>query len=110
MLYVSAERIQWQSMDDATRNEIAECLERLAAQPAWNAELWQRCYELVTANLNDELLAYIHDDLIHYTGTPLFRSEPRTADLQRFSQGFRDIADAVRSRMSLTDFKKLPER
>jgi hypothetical protein len=93
-------------MDDATRNEIAESLEQLAAQPVWNAELWQRCYDLVTANLKDELLAYIHDDLIHYTGTPLFRSEPRPADLQRFSQGFRDIAEAVRSRMTPTDFKK----
>jgi len=93
-------------MDDATRNEIAECLEQLAAQPAWNAELWQHCYHLVAANLNDELLACIHDDLIHYTGGPLFRSEPRPADLQSFSQEFRDIAGALRSRMSVTDFKK----
>jgi len=51
------------------------------------------------------LLAYIHDDLIHYTGRSLFRSEPRPADLQSFSQEFRDIAGALRSRMSLTDFK-----
>ena len=93
-------------MDDATRNEIAECLEQLAAQPAWNTELWQHCYDLVAANLNDELLACIHDDLIHYTGGPLFRSEPRPADLQSFSQEFRDIAGALRSRMSVTDFKK----
>jgi hypothetical protein len=96
-------------MDDATRNEIAECLEQLAAQPAWNAELWQHCYDLVAANLNDELLACIHDDLIHYTGRPLFRSEPRLADLQSFSQEFRDIAGALRSRMSVTDFKKRDE-
>jgi hypothetical protein len=93
-------------MDDATRNEIAECLEQLAAQPAWNAELWQHCYDLVAANLNDELLACIHDDLIHYTGRPLFRSEPRPADLQSFSQEFRDIAGALRSQMSVADFKK----
>jgi hypothetical protein len=93
-------------MDDATRTEIAECLERLASQPAWNGELWQRCYDLVAANHNDELLAYIHDDLIHYTGRPLFRSEPRPADLQAFSQEFKDIASAVRLRMSLEDFKK----
>jgi hypothetical protein len=32
-------------MNDATRNEITECLERLAAEPRWNAELWQRCYD-----------------------------------------------------------------
>lgn len=61
-------------MDDTTRNEIAQCLERLAAQLVWNPQLWQRCYDLVMANLNDELLAYIHDDLIHHTGRPLFRS------------------------------------
>ena len=48
---------------------------------------------------------YIHD-LIHYTGHSLFRSEPRPADLQSFSQEFRDIAGALRSRMSVTDFKK----
>jgi peptidoglycan/xylan/chitin deacetylase (PgdA/CDA1 family) len=97
------------AMDDLTRNEIAECLERLAGQAIWNAELWQRCYDLVKANLNDELLAYIHDDLIHYTGRSLFRSEPRPADLQTYSQEFRDIAAALRSRMSLTDFKKYYE-
>jgi len=59
----------------------------------------------VAANLNDELLACVHDDLIHYTGRPLFRSEPRPADLQSFSQEFRNIAAALRSRMSVTDFK-----
>lgn len=96
-------------MDDATRNEIAECLEQLAAQPTWNAELWQHCHDLVAANLNDELLACIHDDLIHYTGGPLFRSEPRPADLQSFSQEFRDIAGALRLQMSVTDFKKRGE-
>ena len=96
-------------MDDAIRNEIADCLERLASQPVWNEELWQRCYDLVGANHNDELLAYLHDDLIHYTGRSVFRSEPRPADLKAFSQEFRDFASAVRSRMSLQDFKKYHE-
>jgi hypothetical protein len=93
-------------MNDTTRNEIAECLERLAAEPRWNGELWQRCYDLVTANSDDELLAYLHDDLIHYTGTPLFRSEPRPVDLQPYSQEFKNFAAALRSRMSLAEFKK----
>src|SRR4051794_25363219 len=93
-------------MDDTTRNQVADCLETLAAQPVWNAEVWQRCYDIVTANIDDDLLAYIEDDLIHYTGRPLWKSEPRAADLQRYSQQFRDIAAAVRSRMSLADFKK----
>ena len=86
-------------MNDATRNEIAEYLERLAAEPRWNAELWQRCYDLVNANSDDEVLAYLQDDLIHYTGTPLFGSEPRPVDLHTYSQEFRDFAVAVRSRL-----------
>lgn len=93
-------------MDDVTRNEIAGGLEQLASQAMWNEELWQRCYDLVAANHDEALLAYIHDDLIHYTGRPLFRSEPRPKDLRSFSQEFRDIANALRSRMSLEDFKK----
>jgi hypothetical protein len=92
-------------MDEATRQEIADCLERLAAEPSWNGNLWQRCYDLVTANWDDELLAYLHDDLVHYSGTPLFRSEPRPADLQRYSQEFRDFASALRARMLLAEFK-----
>ena len=93
-------------MDDATRNEIAECLETLAAQVVWNATIWQRCFDFVNANADDELIAYFFDDLIHYTGTPLFRREPRPADIKPYSQEFRDMAQAVRSRMSLSDFKK----
>ena len=92
-------------MDDATRHEIANCLDQLAAEPRWNGDLWQRCYGLVKANCDDELLAYLHDDLIHYTGTPLFRSEPRPVDLQRYSLEFRDFATALRSRMSVAEFK-----
>ena len=94
------------SMDDATRNEIADALDQLAAEPRWNEDLWQRCYDLVGANADEELLAYLHDDLIHYTGTPLFRSEPRPVDLQRYSREYRDFAAAIRSRMSLAEFKK----
>ena len=93
-------------MDKAKRDEIADCLDQLAAEPRWNAALWQRCYDLVTTNADNDLLAYLHDDLIHYTGRPLFRSEPRAADLQAYSQEFRDFAAALRSQMSLEEFKK----
>jgi hypothetical protein len=93
-------------MDDATRDEIANCLDSMATESRWNGDLWQRCYDLVKANCDDELLAYLHDDLVHYTGTPLFRSEPRPADLQTYSQEFRDFAAALRSRMPLAQFKK----
>ena len=95
------------TMNDETRNEIANCLDRLAAEPRWDGDLWQHCYDLVGANTDDELLAHLHDDLIHYTGTPFLRSEPRPADLQSYSQEFRDFAVAIRSRMSLANFKKI---
>jgi hypothetical protein len=94
-------------LDDSTRIEIAKSLDDLAAQDVWNADVWQRCYDLVGANMTlDDLVAYVHDDLIHYTGTPLFRSAPRPKDFEPYRQQFRDIASALRSRMSLTDYKK----
>jgi hypothetical protein len=55
-------------MDDVTRSEVAECLESLADQAARNPELWQRCYDLVRANSDNELLGYVLDDLTHYSG------------------------------------------
>jgi hypothetical protein len=57
------------------------------------------------ANGDEELVAYLHDDLVHYSGTPLFSSEPRPVDLRGYSQEFRDFDVALRSRMSLADFK-----
>jgi len=93
-------------MDDKTRNEIAESLETLAEQPAWNAAVWQRCFDMVKTNADDELVAYFIDDLVHYTGTPLFRREPRPEHIKSYAPEFRDMAHAVRSRMSLSDFKK----
>ncbi len=94
-------------LGDAKRIEIAKSLEDLAAQNAWNKDVWQRCYDLVGANLDqDDLVAYVHDDLIHYTGKPLWSSEPRAKDFEPYRQQFRDIALALRSRMSLADYKK----
>ncbi len=58
-------------MDDAVRVRIAEALETLADQPVWSDEVWSHCYELVKANLDEELVAYVHDDLIHCSATPL---------------------------------------
>ncbi len=93
-------------MDDATRNEIADCLEALAAQSVWNAAVWQRCFDIVNANADDELVAEFTDDLIHYSGIPLFRREPGPKDIKRYSGDLRYMAQAVRSSMSLKDFKK----
>ena len=92
-------------MDETTRNQIADCFEQLAAEPRWNGELWQRCYDLVTAHLDDELVAYTMDDLIHYSGRPLFRSEPRPKDIQSYAQEFREFAVALRSLLSLSEYK-----
>ena len=93
-------------LDDAKRIEIANSLEDLAAQEVWNSEVWQRCYDLVAGSMDaEELLGYVHDDLIHYTGRRLFRSAPLAKDFSPFRQEFRDVATALRSRMSLSDYK-----
>jgi hypothetical protein len=55
-------------VDDVTKAAVIECLERLADQAAWNPDVWQRCYDLVVANMNNELLQYVRDDVIHYSG------------------------------------------
>ncbi len=94
-------------LDDVTRTEIAESLERLAAQDIWNSDVWQRCYDFVAANMkNDALLGYVHDDLIHHTGRRLFRSAPIPADFNEYRQEFRDVAAALRLHVSLAEYKK----
>src|SRR4051812_6592903 len=94
-------------LEDAQRLEIASSLDELAAQDVWNPEVWEHCYYLVSANMNkDDLLSYVHDDLIHYTGTRLFRSVPLAKDFNPFRQEFRDIAAALRSRTSLADYEQ----
>jgi len=94
-------------LDATTRMEIVKSLDDLAAQDLWNADEWQRCYDLVGANAKlDDLVAYVYDDLIHYTGTPLFRSAPRPRDFEPYRQQFRDTASALRSSMSLAEYKK----
>jgi hypothetical protein len=99
-------------MDDFTRNEVAECLECLADQAVWNPELWRRCYDLVGINWDNELLKYVHDDLIHYDGVFHsrnilgFRVKPNRSELEHYGQEFRDIAAALRLSMSLSEAKK----
>ncbi len=99
-------------MDDATRNAIAEALDNLATQESWNPDLWQRCYDLVTANWENELLNYVHDDLIHYDGNFHsrnllgFRVKPDPHQLEDCRHEFRAIAAALRANLSLEDAKK----
>jgi hypothetical protein len=99
-------------MDEATRNEVAECLERLADEAEWNPDLHKRCYDLVGANWDNELLKYIHDDLIHYDGLFHsrnilgFRVKPNRRELEDYRHEFRSIAAALRAGLSLVDAKK----
>jgi len=99
-------------MDGAILNEIAEALERLADQPAWNPEVWQGCHDLVKANWDNELLEYVYDDIIHYSGLFHarnllgFRVKPDRLQLAQYRQEFRDIASALRSGISLKEAKK----
>ena len=99
-------------MDEITRNEVASSLERLADAERWNSDLWKRCHELVKANWEDELLAYVYDDVVHYSGAfhsrniVGFRVKPGRYQLEHYRQEFRDIAAALRSSMSLGEAKK----
>jgi hypothetical protein len=94
-------------LDEAKRMEIAKSLDDLAPQDTWSADVWQQCFDLVTANMNeDDLLGYVLDDLIHYTGTRLFRWAPMAKDFSRYRPEFRDVATALRSGMSLADYRK----
>ena len=99
-------------MEDPTRNEIASHLDELADQQQWNPELWQLCYDLIGAHSDDELLAYIHDDLIHYSGQVHalnllgFRVKPDRYQMENYRQEFRGIASALREKLSLEEAKK----
>jgi hypothetical protein len=98
-------------MDERTRMEVADCLERLAEQPLWNPALWQSCYDLVQANWDNELLKYVYDDVVHYSGEFHsrnifgFRVKPDPHQLENYRYEFRSIAAAVRSDMTLAKAK-----
>ncbi len=99
-------------MNEKKRNEVAECLQQLADQETWDSELWQRCHDLVTSNSGNELLEYVHDDVIHYSGLFHernifgFRVKPDHEQLRQYRQEFRDIATALRTSMSLAEARK----
>jgi hypothetical protein len=100
-------------MDEKTRCYVADCLENLASQDSWNSDAWRRCYDLVSANMDgDQLLKYVHDDIIHYEGEFHsrnilgFRVKPDQSQLERYRQEFRDVACSLRARLSLHDAKE----
>jgi hypothetical protein len=99
-------------MDEAALKAVAESLEHLAEQEVWNPELWQRCYDLLKANWDNDLLEYVYDDVVHYSGEFHsrnifgFRVKPDRYQLEHYRQEFRDIAKALRSSMPLSEAKK----
>ena len=97
-------------MTDATRIEVADSLDRLANIEDWDKEVWRRCYDLVSANLDDELLAYVHDDLVHCTGVrffdSIFKKNPKPPDFRSYQAEFGELATALRSGMLLKQFKR----
>ena len=96
-------------MDDETRRQIAMRLETLVELQAWDDDVWQSCYDLVKANMDDKLVSYVHDDLIHCSATPiqLFRfGHTRKHPLfGNYKQEFRDIAAALRAGLSLQQYR-----
>jgi hypothetical protein len=105
--------LQCFGMNNATPNEIADCLESLASQQMWNPDVWQQCHDLVEANFDNELLAYVYDDIIHYSGLFHsinllgFRVKPNPASLEDYTSEFRQVAEAIRAGTSRQDFKRL---
>lgn len=100
-------------MDDETRRHLADCLENLASQESWNSDAWRQCYEFVSANMDgDDLLEYVHDDIVHYDGLFHsrnilgFRVKPDRSQLEQYRQEFRDVASSLRAGLSLQDAQK----
>lgn len=99
-------------MNEAVRNAVAEALEDLARQDSWNSVVWQRCFNLVTANWHDELMEFVHRDLIHYDDVFHPRHilglqlKPDLHRLDDYRQEFRAVAAAVRRNMSLLQARK----
>ncbi len=102
-------------MDETTRTRIADLLEKLADEQSWNEELWWRCHDETKANWDDELVAYVYDDVIHYSGLFFernifgFRVKPDRYQLEDFREEFRAVANALRSHMSLDDYRQTYE-
>jgi hypothetical protein len=96
-------------MDNRDQDKVVAWLERLADQSGWNTDVWQKCHDLVTANLDNELLEYVFDDVIHYNGEFHSRNilgisvNSSRLQLEQYRLEFRDIAAALRSGLSLIE-------
>jgi len=99
-------------MNEAIRDAVAEALENLANQESWNPAAWQRCFNLVTANGEDELMEFVNHDLIFYDDFfhPRhilgFQPKPDFQRLAGYRRDFRVVASALRTHLSLGEAKK----
>ncbi|MGA8037578.1 MAG: hypothetical protein WA823_21380 [Candidatus Acidiferrales bacterium] len=87
---------------------MAKALDELASQEAWDAFVWQACFDLVAANADcDPLLNSVYDDVIHFSGVIRtrnilgFRVKPDTRELEEYRKEFRDVAAWLRAHLSL---------
>lgn len=101
-------------MDNATRTEIAESLERLADQNEWDLDVWQQCYRLVATNWdNEELLQFAYGDIIHYSellqslNGSGFQAKPGIQEIEDYRYELRSVAAALRSSMSLSEARRI---
>ena len=101
-------------MNESTRNTIAEALENLATQKSWSSGVWQRCFNLVLANWDEdeELMEFVQHDLINYD----YMFHPRHIlgfqlksdfdSLEDYRHDFCALAAALRANMSLMNARQ----
>jgi len=98
-------------MSIGTREEIAEMLTALAYKQDWDQKTWERCHDLVTANLDDDLLDSFYFDFLRYltlfnlrvvtphpTRVSVHRVEPNPTMLEESRSQFLRVAAALRRR------------
>lgn len=99
-------------MKEAARDAVADALDDLASQQSWNSAVWQKCFNLVTADWDDELVAFVRHELIHYDDVSHprsilgFKVKPDLHRLQDYREEFRAVAAALRAHMPLIEAKK----
>jgi len=98
-------------MSIGTREEIAELLTTLADKQDWDQKTWERCHELVTENLHDDLLDSFYFDFLRYptlfnlrvvtphpTRVSVHRVEPNPTTREELRSQFLRVAAGLRRR------------
>lgn len=95
---------------DKIRLEIADVLDAIAAESAWNDELWSRFDALRKRAVVDSFIALADEELIHYSGVFnqrnifLMRVKPDKTQVQNYKEQFRQIAQAIRTGMPWEEY------